>query len=191
MLTRRTVLGVAAIGIAQARAGTPASAIIVTPPPFPTLIFGDLKSPCIVGRTGVRQDKHEGDGATPAGRYPLRRLLFRQDRISSIASHLPVGPIRAADGWSDDPDDPNYNQHVTLPYPHHHEELWRSDHLYDIVIVIGYNDAPVTPGKGSAIFLHVASPGMSATDGCIAVPLPAIVQLAGLCDETTFIDIRS
>ena len=184
-LTRRNVLTAAATMV------TPATRIVVSPPPFPTLRYGDLISPCVVGRAGIREDKHEGDGATPAGRYPLRRLLFRQDRIPTVASRLPIAPIQATDGWSDDPADPDYNQQIALPRPRHHEPLWRSDHLYDIIIVIGYNDAPAIPGKGSAIFLHIAGPGMTATDGCVAIPLRAIVKLAGLCGTTTLIDIRS
>jgi L,D-peptidoglycan transpeptidase YkuD (ErfK/YbiS/YcfS/YnhG family) len=36
--------------------------------------------------------------------------------------------------------------------------MWREDHLYDLVLVLGYNDDPVVPGKGSAIFLHLARP---------------------------------
>ncbi len=190
MLTRRHVLGAAVMGVVPPVLATPRTTIVVSPAPGRMLICGDLKSPCSVGRTGVRQDKHEGDGATPAGRYPLRRLLFRQDRIASIATQLPITPIQATDGWSDDPEDPLYNQSVTLPRTWHHEDLWRSDSLYNIVIVIGYNDAPAIPGKGSAIFLHVASPSMAATDGCVGLPLTALVKLAGLCDTTTFIDIR-
>ena len=184
MLTRRTILTAAVAGMATA------PEIVVSGAPFPTLRFGDLISPCVVGRTGIRRDKREGDGATPAGRFPLRRLLFRQDRIPAIASHLPARPIHTSDGWSDDPADPAYNQQIALPRPRHHEELWRSDRLYDIVIVVGYNDDPVIPGKGSAIFLHVSQPGMIATDGCVALPLPAMMRLAGLCSSATFIDIQ-
>jgi L,D-peptidoglycan transpeptidase YkuD (ErfK/YbiS/YcfS/YnhG family) len=83
-----------------------------------------------------------------------------------------------------------YNQQITLPRPGEYENLWRADGLYDVVIVIGYNDAPVVPGKGSAIFLHVARPGLSPTDGCVAVPLPVIVAISRLCDETTYIEIK-
>ena len=190
MLTRRTVLTATAIGIASPDAFAGAVTIVVSASPLPTLTCGDLKTQCVVGRTGIRQDKREGDGATPAGRFPLRRLLFRQDRIATIVSYLPVEPIKTTDGWSDDPNDALYNQQIALPHLHHHEALWRSDSLYDIVIVIGYNDTPAIPGKGSAIFLHVSHPGMTGTDGCIAIPPRAMVRLAGLCDTTTFIDIR-
>jgi L,D-peptidoglycan transpeptidase YkuD (ErfK/YbiS/YcfS/YnhG family) len=59
--------------------------------------------------------------------------------------------------------------------------MWRDDHLYDLVAVLGYNDDPVVPGKGSAIFLHIAKPDYSPTQGCVALAnddlLAALEQL--------------
>jgi L,D-peptidoglycan transpeptidase YkuD (ErfK/YbiS/YcfS/YnhG family) len=59
--------------------------------------------------------------------------------------------------------------------------MWREDHLYDLVAVLGYNDDPVVPGRGSAIFLHLARTDFSATHGCVALTpadwLAAIAQL--------------
>lgn len=73
------------------------------------------------------------------------------------------------DGWCDDPDDPNYNRPVKLPYAGRHEIMWREDHIYDIVVVLAYNDEPVRKGRGSAIFLHLARPGYTPTEGCVAL----------------------
>src|SRR5438045_9736127 len=70
-----------------------------------------------VGRAGVKADKQEGDGATPAGTYPLVSILYRPDRISSPLSQLPMKPLAPSDGWVDDPADANYNRLVSLPYP--------------------------------------------------------------------------
>src|SRR5205085_4588844 len=42
-----------------------------------------------VGRAGVKADKHEGDGGTPAGNYPLVSVFYRPDRIAPPASKLP------------------------------------------------------------------------------------------------------
>jgi L,D-peptidoglycan transpeptidase YkuD (ErfK/YbiS/YcfS/YnhG family) len=58
-----------------------------------------------------------------------------------------------------------------LPFAAGHERLWRDDHVYDVIAVVGYNDEPVVPGRGSAIFLHVARPGYAPTEGCIALSL--------------------
>ena len=79
--------------------------------------------------------------------------------------------MTANDGWCDDPDDPKYNQHVVLPYKASHETLMREDGLYDLVVVLGYNDKPVIAGRGSAIFLHVAQPDFAPTEGCVALAL--------------------
>lgn len=127
---------------------------------------------CCHGRGGISAHKQEGDGATPAGLLPLRRVLFRADRDAAPRTTAPAEPIAPADGWCDDPADARYNRAVSLPYPARHEELWRTDTLYDIVGVLGWNDAPVVPRRGSAIFLHLARPDYAPTEGCIALAAP-------------------
>jgi L,D-peptidoglycan transpeptidase YkuD (ErfK/YbiS/YcfS/YnhG family) len=127
----------------------------------------NLRAVC--GRTGVTAHKREGDGATPSGTLPLLRVLYRADRITPPRCAVALEPIGRSDGWCDDPADPAYNQPVHLPYPARHEELWRDDGLYDIIGVLGWNISPALPGRGSAIFLHVATPDFSPTAGCIAL----------------------
>jgi L,D-peptidoglycan transpeptidase YkuD (ErfK/YbiS/YcfS/YnhG family) len=133
-----------------------------------------------VGRAGVKVDKHEGDGATPAGTYPLVSILYRPDRIAAPQSRLPVKPLAPSDGWVDDPADANYNRPVSLPYPASAEQMWREDDLYDALAVIGYNMEPVVPGAGSAIFLHIATPDFAPTAGCIAVKREILLGLLAL-----------
>jgi L,D-peptidoglycan transpeptidase YkuD (ErfK/YbiS/YcfS/YnhG family) len=122
-----------------------------------------------IGRAGIRALKREGDGGTPLGRFPVRLLLYRADRSFRPATPLPVHAIREADGWSDDPADRNYNRLITLPSPRRAESLRRGDPLYDLVFVLGYNDRPRIRGKGSAIFVHLARPDYTPTEGCIAL----------------------
>jgi L,D-peptidoglycan transpeptidase YkuD (ErfK/YbiS/YcfS/YnhG family) len=124
---------------------------------------------CAIGRGGISPHKQEGDGATPQALLPLRRVLYRADRGPAPACAVPVEPIGPNDGWCDDPTDAAYNRPIRLPHPARHEELWRHDSLYDIIGVLGWNDAPVVPGRGSAIFLHVARPDYAPTEGCIAL----------------------
>jgi L,D-peptidoglycan transpeptidase YkuD (ErfK/YbiS/YcfS/YnhG family) len=122
-----------------------------------------------LGRSGVRGDKHEGDGATPAGILPLRSVLYRPDRGPPPACAVPVGAIGRSDGWCDDPAYPDYNHPVRMPIAASAEPLWRDDSLYDIIGVLGWNDSPVRAGRGSAIFLHVARDDYAATEGCVAL----------------------
>jgi L,D-peptidoglycan transpeptidase YkuD (ErfK/YbiS/YcfS/YnhG family) len=133
--------------------------------------------PRAIGRGGIRADKREGDGATPAGRFLFRRLLYRADRVGRPATLLPAAPIGPRDGWCDDPGDPLYNRQVRLPHAGRHELLWREDGLYDLVVVLGHNDDPVRPGRGSAVFLHVAAPGWAPTEGCVALARDDLLEL--------------
>jgi len=141
-----------------------------------------LVFPAVVGRGGVRPDKREGDGATPVGLLPLRRVFYRADRGPPPQARVPMEALAPADGWCDDPADRRYNMRVTLPYDARHECLWRDDGVYDVVGVLGWNDAPVVPGGGSAIFIHVARPDSAPTDGCVALAAPHLRALlaAGL-----------
>lgn len=133
------------------------------------LCLGPLTLPCAIGRAGRRPKRREGDGITPLGRWPLREVLYRADRLRRPLTGLPIKAIRPSDGWCDDPADRNYNRKVALPFPRSHEGLWRKDHLYDVVVVLGYNDRPRSLGRGSAIFMHLARPGYRPTAGCIAL----------------------
>lgn len=142
-----------------------------------TLAWRDRRVRCAVGRGGLVRAKREGDGATPIGRFPLRSVLYRPDRLPPPATALASRAIGVDDGWCDDPDDPAYNRPVALPYPARHERLWRTDQLYDLVVPLGYNDDPVVPGLGSAIFLHVAAPDFAATAGCVAIAVADLLAL--------------
>ncbi len=149
------------------------------------LIWRGRRVRCALGRGGLSADKREGDGATPEGCFPLRRVMYRADRVDRPRTALPVGELRADDGWCDDPEDARYNRLIRLPSASGHEILWREDEIYDVVVVLGFNDDPVVAGRGSAIFLHVATPGYAPTGGCVAVALPDLLSLLGDCDENT------
>jgi len=134
---------------------------------------------CALGRSGViaASEKREGDGATPLGLWPIRRALYRPDKGPEPRTALKVAPIAPDDGWCDAPADPNYNLPVKLPYAASHERMWRDDALYDLVVVLGYNDDPPVKGRGSAIFLHVARPNYGPTAGCIALARADVLAL--------------
>lgn len=158
--------------------------------PLGILTAGGYVLRCAVGRCGIGHKSVEGDGVTPVGRFPLRRVFYRADRLREPPrTALPVAPIQAMDTWCDDAASPAYNRFVTLPHPWRHERLWRDDGLYDVVVVIGFNDDPVVAGRGSAIFLHVARPDYEPTDGCVALALPDLLTVLAACGDNPMIRI--
>jgi L,D-peptidoglycan transpeptidase YkuD (ErfK/YbiS/YcfS/YnhG family) len=145
-----------------------------------------------LGRGGVSTDKKEGDGATPAGSFPLREVLYRADRIQAPRTLLPTSVITEVDGWCDDVADPErYNTRILLPYEGSHERLFRDDHVYDLIVPIGYNDDPARPGKGSAIFIHIARDGYPPTAGCVALAESDLRELLARVTPDTRIVIHA
>ena len=142
---------------------------------------------CAVGKGGIRPQaqKREGDGATPLGCYPLRRVLYRPDRVSAPETALSTAPLVPEDGWCDDPAHGAYNRPVRLPFAAGHERLWRDDEIYDVIVILGHNDDPPVPGKGSAIFLHVARADYAPTLGCVALALPDLLDVLKEADAAT------
>lgn len=153
------------------------------------LTWGDRGLRCALGRGGIRTDKKEGDGATPVGVFPLRRVFYRPDRVPAPTTSLPLAALRATDGWCDDPAHPDYNRLVRLPFDAGHERLWREDSLYDVIVVLGHNDDPPVPGRGSAIFLHVAADNYADTEGCVALTLPDLTQLLADIPENAVLEV--
>ncbi len=143
------------------------------------LDVGAKRVRCALGPGGIvaAADKREGDGATPAGLWPLRSLLYRADRLARPQSGLETRALRPDDGWCDAPDDAHYNRAVTWPYPAGAEHLWREDGVYDLIVLLGYNDDPVIPGAGSAIFLHLAREDYAPTQGCVALARDDLLTL--------------
>ena len=144
---------------------------------------------CALGPPGLTRNKREGDGATPVGAWPLRCLFYRPDRLLRPRTALPVYRIGRDDGWCDDPGDRFYNRPVRLPYPASAERLWRDDHLYDLMVVLGHNDAPVRPGFGSCIFFHLMRTDRSPTEGCVAVARTDMLKLLERCGPDTVMQI--
>ncbi|CAN5271209.1 L,D-transpeptidase family protein [soil metagenome] len=156
------------------------------------LRFQDIDIACAIGRGGACTaiDKREGDGYTPLGNWPIRGILLRRDRL--MLRSIPAIPwrwTRPGDGWSDDNNDPAYNRPVTLPRPFSTETLQRDDAAYDVIVVLGHNDAPPVPGAGSAIFFHIwveARP----TEGCVAIAKDGMLRIVPRITSSTMMQIR-
>jgi L,D-peptidoglycan transpeptidase YkuD (ErfK/YbiS/YcfS/YnhG family) len=145
-----------------------------------------------IGKGGLKPaaDKHEGDGSSPIGAWPLRKVLYRPDKGPPPRTGLPVEALGREDGWCDAPADPAYNRPVALPYPASAERMWRDDDLYDLVVVLGHNDDPVIPDAGSAIFLHLARPDYGPTEGCVALARADLEALLAAAAPGDVLEIR-
>ncbi len=150
-----------------------------------------LSFQCALGKGGVTGPaiKTEGDGASPLGIWPMRRLFYRADRLERPQTGLACIALRKSDGWCDAPQHRLYNRPVTLPFAASHEKLWREDHVYDLLVELGYNDDPVEAGKGSAIFFHLAREDYAPTEGCIALAQADMLQVLRVSDPGTLLVI--
>ncbi|MBI2054666.1 MAG: L,D-transpeptidase family protein [Candidatus Sungbacteria bacterium] len=159
--------------------------------PSGKLAFDGKEYRCALGKGGILENKKEGDGATPAGCFPMREVFYRADRVSQPQTILQARALKENDGWCDDPGDSQYNKLVSLPYPASVENLWRGDNIYDIIVPLGYNDDPPVPAKGSAIFMHVARENYAPTAGCIALSLPDLLEILSKIDKDTLVCVKN
>lgn len=146
--------------------------------------------PVTLGRTGIRANKREGDGATPRGLFRPLRLWWRADRLQRPATRLPTRPIRPEDGWCEDPNDARYNRPVRLRPASSADRLTRADHLYDVIVEIDHNTRPRVAGRGSAVFIHLSRSDRSPTAGCIGLKRADLLQLVARLSRTTRIAIE-
>jgi L,D-peptidoglycan transpeptidase YkuD (ErfK/YbiS/YcfS/YnhG family) len=154
------------------------------------LIAGRLAIPVVLGRAGIRANKREGDGATPRGRFRLRRLWWRADRSPKPATLLPTARIDRRVAWCEDSGDRRYNRPFRRSANEPGDRLWRDDRLYDIIIELDHNSRPRIARRGSAVFLHVARPDCSPTAGCVAFAAPDLRRLLGRLGPKTRILIQ-
>jgi len=138
---------------------------------------GQQVLPVALGRAGIKANKREGDGSTPRGTFRLKRLWWRPERHPRPRTFLPTRPIRADDGWCEDPADRHYNQPVKVPKASKADRLARKDALYDFIIELDHNTRPRVAGRGSAVFIHIARDGFAPTAGCVALTARALRRL--------------
>jgi len=153
------------------------------------LTAGPQTWPVALGRGGILADKREGDGATPRGRFRLVRLWWNPERGPRPATRLPVRRVAPDDAWCEDPADRRYNRPIKTATDGAGDRLRRADHLYDLIIEIDHNARPRIARRGSAVFIHLARPGLAPTAGCVTMPKSRLRQLLGRVGADTRIII--
>ncbi len=141
------------------------------------LTYNNYKAKCAVGKRGINFKRKEGDLITPKGKYKIKFILYRKDRVRKIQSKIKKIAIVKNMGWCDDPRSKNYNKLIKLPTEYSCEKLYKKENIYDIILVLNYNMNPIIKNKGSAIFIHVAKKNFKKTEGCIAIKKNYLIKI--------------
>ena len=154
-----------------------------------TLIVGDFRLKCCIGRGGLKKNKIEGDGSTPVGKFNIGKLYWRPDKVKKPESRLSLRKINKKMGWSNDISHSSYNKEIKINKKIKHEKLARKDDNYNYFILIKYNYPKAIKGKGSAIFIHLTK-NYKSTSGCIALSKKDFLILAKLIKKNSKILIN-
>ena len=142
------------------------------------LTAGPFRIRCALGPAGVVRTKREGDRRHAGRALPLLWGYYRPDRARPPAGGVPLKSLRRDQGWCEDPTSGRYNRPVRLPAADCTDRMWRDDHLYDLTFVLDQNFSRRAKGRGSAIFFHLARPGLTPTAGCVAISAADMRKLA-------------
>ena len=153
------------------------------------LTFDNYKAKCAIGKRGIGLKKREGDLITPRGKYKIKHILYRKDRIKKIQSKIKKGIIKKNMGWCDDSRSKDYNKIIRLPFNFSHEKLYKKENIYDIILVLNYNMNPIVKNKGSAIFIHIAKKNYKKTKGCIALKKRDLLKIISKVKKNTQVKI--
>jgi len=155
------------------------------------LTYNNYKVKCSIGKRGIGRKTKEGDLITPKGKYTIKYILYRKDRVKKIQTKIKTIVIRNNMGWCDDPKSKNYNKLIKLPSAFGHEKLFKKENVYDIILVLNYNMNPIVKNKGSAIFIHVVKGNYKRTEGCIALKKMHLLKILKILKKNTKVKIEN
>ena len=155
------------------------------------LTYNNYKVKCAIGKRGIGLKKKEGDLITPKGKYKIKCILYREDRIKKIHSKLKKIKIEKNMGWCNDLKSKNYNKLIKLPSAESHEKLYKKKNIYDLILVLNYNMSPIIKNKGSAIFIHVAQRNYKKTEGCVALKKIHLLKILKELKKNTRVKIET
>ena len=154
------------------------------------LTYQNNKVKCAIGKKGIGRKQKEGDQITPRGTFSVKDILYRKDKINYLRSVIKKTPIKKNMGWCDDPKSKDYNKLIKYPFNYKSEKLYRSNNIYDIILVLDFNMHPIKKNKGSAIFIHISNNKYNPTQGCIAIKKKELLKLIKFIDKKTKIFIN-
>ena len=99
------------------------------------LYYDNYKVKCAIGKKGVGVKK-EGDLITPKGEFKIIKIFYRKDRLYRIQTKLKKIEITKDLGWCNDSKSNKYNKLIKYPFKFSSEKLYRTDNIYDIILVL-------------------------------------------------------
>ena len=151
----------------------------------------NYKAKCAIGKRGIGIKRKEGDLITPKGKYKIKYILYRKDRIRKIQSKIKKIAITKSMGWCDDPKSKDYNKLIKLPTNYKYEKLYRKENIYDLILVLNFNMRPIVKKKGSAIFIHIAKKNYKKTEGCVAINKISLLKIIKKLKKNTKVLIEN
>ncbi len=155
---------------------------------------------CQIGAVGLKNaaKKVEGDKTTPVGKWYLKTLYYRSDRVLrpklKKKNILKINQITKGCGWCSDIRSQYYNKYIKINKIQslniNYERLWREDNVYDIIIEIAHNSKPIIKNKGSAIFIHCSFEDFRTTAGCVALKKRDLMFLIKKIKSEVYIQIK-
>ena len=156
---------------------------------------------CQIGKTGYKafNKKKEGDMATPIGKWRLKSVYYRGDKVlrpNVKNKTFKINKITKHCGWCDDPKSSYYNKYINVKQnfyvkKNNFENLWREDQAYDLVIETSHNTNPIIKGKGSAIFVHCSFSDSRNTAGCVSVMKKDLILLTKNISKKVYLEIKN
>ncbi len=132
----------------------------------------------------IMPTKHEGDGKSPAGIFPLGKVFSYHD-VKNLK--MPFVQVDSNFYCVDDAASVYYNTLIRQDTAHQNfnsfEYMRRHDSLYEFGVWVLHNSNPVVDGDGSCIFLHVWRNSNSGTTGCTAMQRENIIRLIHWLDK--------
>ena len=164
------------------------------------LKVGNKAFKCQLGIGGLKKaiQKIEGDKSTPIGKWHLKSIYYRSDRILrpklKKKNSLKINRITKYSGWCDDIRSNYYNKYIKInssrPLNINYESLWRQDNAYDVIIETSHNTKPIIKNKGSAIFIHCSFQDFRTTFGCVALKKRDFMFLIKNINSKAYIQIK-
>jgi L,D-peptidoglycan transpeptidase YkuD (ErfK/YbiS/YcfS/YnhG family) len=164
------------------------------------LKVGNKVFKCQIGLGGSKKTikKVEGDKTTPIGKWYLKSIYYRPDRVLrpklKKKNILKINRITKYCGWCDDIRSHYYNKYITINDSRslniNYESLWRQDNAYDIIIETSHNTKPVIKNRGSAIFIHCSFENLRTTGGCVALKKRDLMFLIKNLNSEAYIQIK-